>query len=86
MIRSLKALAVKTLPQLFGKSRDARMPRRQRFVTQFEYRYLRNGKYRGVIVWGLAGRFSSDDVERFCEHERDTKEQALNDARGTPWL
>ena len=85
MLTSLKRIAIEILP-LFSRGRyPARMPMRQGYIKQFEYQYLRNGKYRGVIVWSLIGRFSNDDVERFCEFERETKEQALNDARRALW-
>jgi len=85
MLTSLKRIATEILP-LFSKARyRTRMPTRQGFVTQFEYQNLGNGKYRGVIVWSLIGRLSNDDVERFCEYERETKEQALNDARRALW-
>jgi hypothetical protein len=74
-------LARELIPLLSNSSYRAGPPLRNRFVTRFEYRYLHNGKYRGVIVWSLIGRLSDDDMERDCEHERETKKQALNDAR-----
>jgi molecular chaperone DnaK (HSP70) len=52
-----------------------------RISTVAEYRRLGNGKYQGVIVQSSIGRFSSDDFEFFCESARDSKEDALKDAR-----
>jgi hypothetical protein len=85
MLRIVKGWARELAPLFSRKAYRARPPLKNRFTRQFEYRYLRNGRYRGVIVWSLIGRFSDDDVERFCEHERETKEQALNDARTAIW-
>lgn len=45
-----------------------------------EYAHLENGKYRGVIVESLIGRFSVDSFETHCEKEHASKEQALEDA------
>jgi hypothetical protein len=55
-----------------------------------EYRHLPNGRYRGVVVRSLIGRFSNDEFELYCANERETEDEALKDAnallnrRGAP--
>jgi hypothetical protein len=46
-----------------------------------EYRHLPNGRYRGVIVRSLIGRFSNDEFEVYCANERETEDEALKDAK-----
>jgi hypothetical protein len=45
-----------------------------------ECSFLKNGKYRGVVVESLTSRFSVDNFEIHCENERDSKEEAIRDA------
>lgn len=52
----------------------------QNITVTAEYARLENGKYRGVIVENITGRFSVDSFEIHCEKEHDSKEQALEDA------
>jgi hypothetical protein len=46
-----------------------------------EYRHLPNGRYKGVIVRSLIGRFSNDEFELYCQNERATEDEALRDAK-----
>jgi hypothetical protein len=46
-----------------------------------EFRRLENGKYRGVVVQSLVGRFSIDEFEVHCALERNTEDEALKDAQ-----
>jgi hypothetical protein len=51
------------------------------FSVTAEYQYLSNGKYRGVVVRSLIGRFSSDGFEFHCVTERNSKDEAVSDAK-----
>lgn len=52
----------------------------QNISISAEYRPLPNGRYKGVIVRSLIGRFSNDEFELYCQNERDTEDEALTDA------
>jgi hypothetical protein len=52
----------------------------QNFSVTTEYFRLENGKYRGVVVESLIGRFSADSFEIHCENMHASKEEALEDA------
>lgn len=53
----------------------------QNISLSAEYRPLPNGRYKGVIVRSLIGRFSNDEFELYCQNERDTEDEALTDAK-----
>jgi hypothetical protein len=53
---------------------------KEKLSVAAEYSRSKNGKYRGVVVESLTGRFSSDVFEIHCESERDSKEEAIRDA------
>ena len=52
----------------------------ERLLLTAECRRLPNGRYMGVAVQSLIGRFSADAFERPCLEERDSEEEALRDA------
>ena len=52
-----------------------------RLAISAECRRLANGRYKGVVVRSIIGRFSADDFQVECVNERDSKEEAMRDAR-----
>ena len=53
----------------------------ERISMSAEWRRLANGRYKGVVVRTIIGCFSADDFEMDCIYERDSKEDAIKDAK-----